>query len=75
MQCQRVYKYLQILPSTPYFNVFNSLATEGAKLENITKWLTTFTGTAIDWMLATVCEISIFKTNNHKSKTSLYALK
>ena len=28
--------FANILPSTPYFNVFNSLATEGAKLNNIT---------------------------------------
>jgi len=28
--------FANILPSTPYFSVFNSLATEGAKLSNIT---------------------------------------
>jgi len=28
--------FANILPSTPYFNVFNALATEGAKLDNIT---------------------------------------
>ncbi len=28
--------FANLLPSTPYFNVFNSLATEGAKLDNIT---------------------------------------
>jgi ABC-2 type transport system permease protein len=28
--------FANLLPSTPYFSVFNSLATEGAKLDNIT---------------------------------------
>jgi len=28
--------FANILPSTPYFKVFNALATEGAKLDNIT---------------------------------------
>lgn len=28
--------FANLLPSTPYFNIFNALATEGAKLENIT---------------------------------------
>jgi ABC-2 type transport system permease protein len=28
--------FANMLPSTPYFSVFNSLATEGAKMENIT---------------------------------------
>lgn len=28
--------FANLLPSTPYFNIFNALATEGAKLDNIT---------------------------------------
>ena len=28
--------FANLLPSTPYFSVFNLLATEGAKMENIT---------------------------------------